>query len=157
MSLSEEIVTNRDSVRVTARSRAWHRWSLWDASVGFDGNQVNVACPKVGRQIEWARSHTEGSGSMWKRIQWLMIIKLGKYNKAEELLIETRATGFQGCVCYWNGDQRVSVTRASVHMEGKGTGMRTGYRGEYNRSLSREWEQVCIWALWSNQRSISTQ
>jgi len=49
-----------------------------------------------------------------------MIIKLGKYNDAEELLIETRATGSQGHVCYWNRDQRVSVTMEAVHMEGKG-------------------------------------
>jgi len=58
----------------------------------------------------------------------LMIIELGKYNSAEELLIETRTTGSQGHVCYWDGDRRVSVTRAAVLMEEKGTGMRTGYR-----------------------------
>jgi len=39
-----------------------------------------------------------------------MIIELGIYNSAEELLIETRTTGSQGHVCYLNGDQRISVT-----------------------------------------------
>ena len=68
----------------------------------------------------------------------LMIIELGKYNSAEELLIETRTTGSQGHICYRDGDQRVSVTRAAVHMEEKGMGMRTGYRGTYNWPLSRE-------------------
>ena len=68
----------------------------------------------------------------------LMIIELGKYNSAEELLIGTRTTGSQGHICYRDGDRRVSVNRAAVHMEEKGTGMRTGYRGTYNRSPSRE-------------------
>ena len=67
-----------------------------------------------------------------------MIIELRKYNEAEELLIETRTAGFQGHVGYQDGDRRVSVTRAAVRMEEKGMGMRTGYMGAYNRSLSRE-------------------
>ena len=53
----------------------------------------------------------------------LMIIKLGKYNSAEELLIETRTTGLQGHVCYQDGDWRVSVARAAVHMGLEGTGV----------------------------------
>ena len=73
--------------------------------------------------------------SMGKRLK---IIELEKYNSAEELHIETRTTGSQGHACYWNGDRRVSVARAAVRMEGKGTGMQTGYRGTYNRSPSRE-------------------
>jgi len=52
-----------------------------------------------------------------------MIIGLGKYNSAEELLIETRTTGSQGHICYQNGDRRASVTRAAVCMEEKGMGM----------------------------------
>ena len=68
----------------------------------------------------------------------LMIIELGKYNSAEELLIETRTAGSQGHICYQDGDRRVSVTRAAVRMEEKGTGMQIGYRGTYNRSPSRE-------------------
>ena len=67
-----------------------------------------------------------------------MIIELRKYNSAEELLIETRTAGFQGHICYWDRDRRVSVTRVAVHMEEKGTGMRTGSRGAYNLSPSRE-------------------
>ena len=50
----------------------------------------------------------------------LMIIELGKYNSADELHIETRATGSQGHVCYRNGDWRASVTRAAVRMELEG-------------------------------------
>jgi len=53
----------------------------------------------------------------------LMIIKLRKYNKIKELLIENRTTGSQGHVSYWDGDQRISVTRAAVHIEVKGMGM----------------------------------
>ena len=53
----------------------------------------------------------------------LMIIKLGKYNSAEELLIETRTTGSQVHVCYRNGDRMVSVTGAAVRMEEEGMGM----------------------------------
>ena len=52
-----------------------------------------------------------------------MIIELGKYNEIEELLIENRTAGSQGHVSYWDGDWRVSVTRAAVHMGVKGTGM----------------------------------
>jgi len=68
----------------------------------------------------------------------LMIIELGKYNEIGELLIENRTTGTQGHVHYQDIDQRVSVTRAAVCMGVKETGMRTGHRGAYNRSLS--WE-----------------
>src|SRR5882724_7528641 len=68
----------------------------------------------------------------------LMIIELGKYNSAEELLIETRTAGSQGHVCNWDRDRRISVTRAAVCMEEKRAGMRTGYRGAYNWSLSQE-------------------
>src|SRR5882724_5318723 len=73
--------------------------------------------------------------SMGKRLK---IITLGKYNSAEELHIETRTTGSQGHVCYWNGDWRASVTRVAVHMELEGTGMRTAHRGAYKWGLSRE-------------------
>ena len=52
-----------------------------------------------------------------------MIIKLGKYNEIGELLIENITTGLQGQICHQDGDQRVSVTRAAVCMEVKGTGM----------------------------------
>ena len=68
----------------------------------------------------------------------LMIIELGIYNSAEELLIETRTTGFQGHICYQNGDWRVSVTGAAVCMEEEGTGMQTGDRGTYNWSPNRK-------------------
>ena len=66
----------------------------------------------------------------------LKIIELGKYNSAKELLIGTRTAGSQGHICYRDGDRR--VTRAAVHMEEKGTGMQTGYRGAYNQPPSRE-------------------
>ena len=68
----------------------------------------------------------------------LMIIKLGKYNEAEELHIETRTAGSQGHVCYQNGDRRVSVTRAAGWMGVEETGMQTGYRGAYKQAPSRE-------------------
>jgi len=52
-----------------------------------------------------------------------MIIELGKYNEIGELLIENRTTGSQGHVCYWDGGQKVSVTRVAVHMGVKEMGM----------------------------------
>ena len=70
----------------------------------------------------------------------LMIIELGKYNSAEELLIETRTTGLQGHVYYWGEDQRTSITRAAVHMGLEGTGMQTGHRGAYKWGPS--WERA---------------
>jgi len=68
----------------------------------------------------------------------LMIIKLGKYNSAEELLIETRTTGSQGYVCYQDRDWRTSITRAAVRMGLEGMGMQTGHRGTYKWGPS--WE-----------------
>jgi len=53
----------------------------------------------------------------------LMIIELGEYNSAEELLIGIRTTGSQGHVCNRDGDRRISVTRVAVRMEEKGVGM----------------------------------
>src|SRR5882724_1558775 len=73
--------------------------------------------------------------SMGKR---LMIIELRTYIEVGELLIEKESAGLQAQVIYWGEDQRVSVTRAAVRIEGKGPGRRTGYRGAYNRSPS--WE-----------------
>ena len=67
-----------------------------------------------------------------------MIIELEKYNKIIGLLIEESTTGSQGHIGYWDGDQRVSVTRAAVCIEEKGTGMQTRYRGTYNRPPSQE-------------------
>ena len=67
-----------------------------------------------------------------------MIIKLERYNKTRELLIENRTTGSQGHVHYQDGDQRAAVTRAAVCMGVKEIGMRTGHRGAYNQSPSQE-------------------
>ena len=67
-----------------------------------------------------------------------MIIKLERYNKIGELLIGNRTTGLHGHVCYQDGGQRVSVTRAAVCIEEKGTGMQTKYRGTYNQPPSQE-------------------
>ena len=58
--------------------------------------------------------------SMGKRLK---IIKLEKYNSAEELHIKTRTTGSPGHVCYQNGDRGASVIRAAVCMELEGMGM----------------------------------
>ena len=60
----------------------------------------------------------------------LMIIKLRRYIEVRELLIENRTTELQQ-VHYQDG-----VWRVSVHMEEKGTGMQTGYRGAYSQPLS---------------------
>jgi len=52
-----------------------------------------------------------------------MIIKLRKYNKIRELLIENRTTGSQAQVIYWDEVQEASVTRAAVHMGVREMGM----------------------------------
>jgi len=62
----------------------------------------------------------------FKERQRLMIIELGKYNEIGELLIENRTTGSPGHVCYWDGGQKVSVTRVAVCMGVKETGMQQG-------------------------------
>jgi len=86
----------------------------------------------------------------------LMIIKLGKYNSAEELLIETRTTGLQGHVCYWNGNQRASVTRAAVCMGWKGWGCEQG-TGHIQMG-SESGMSIEMWKMTAEQsKSVSTQ
>jgi len=65
-----------------------------------------------------------------------MIIELEKYNSAEELHIETRATGSQGHVCYRNGDWRASVTRVAVCMELEGKGCE---QAQGRKQMGSEW------------------
>jgi len=87
----------------------------------------------------------------------LMIIELRKYNEIGELLIENGTTGLQAQVSYWDGVQEASVTSVVVCMGVKEMGMQTGYRGTYNQPPNQDQEQVCMWALQSNQKSISMQ
>jgi len=86
----------------------------------------------------------------------LMIIELGKYKQISELLMENRTTGSQAQVSYQDVVREAPVTRVAVHMGVEEMGMRTGYLGTYNQPLSQDWEQVRMWALQSNQKSIST-
>ena len=86
-----------------------------------------------------------------------MIIELERYNKIRELLIENGTTGLWGHICYWDGDWRVSVTGAAVHMEEEGTGMRIGHRNTYNQVSSGECGQAPVGPLQISQRSISVQ
>ena len=83
----------------------------------------------------------------------LMIIKLRKYNKVRELLIEIGTTGLQGHVCYWDRGQRVSVTMGCPHKEGE-DGDANKTQGAYNWPPR---EKVCAQPLQSNQRSTSMQ
>jgi len=59
-----------------------------------------------------------------------MIIEL-EIQLSKELLIETRTTGLQGYVCYWNGDRRVSVTGELSAWRRKGRDVNRD-RGAYN-------------------------
>jgi len=52
-----------------------------------------------------------------------MIIELGKYNEARELLIVNRTTRSQVHICYQNRCWRVSVTKVAVHMGVEEMGM----------------------------------
>jgi len=54
-----------------------------------------------------------------------MIIELGKYNSAKELLIESNSAGSLGPVNYRSESREVSVTTAAVRMEEKRTGVQT--------------------------------
>ena len=81
----------------------------------------------------------------------LMIIKLRKYNKIGELLIENGTVGLQAQVNYRDVVREASVTRAAVRMGVKGTGMRTGHQGAYNRPPSRDRDQVHVRTLRSSQ------
>jgi len=86
-----------------------------------------------------------------------MIIELRKYNEIRELLIGNRTTRSQVQVSYRDIVWVASVTRAAVCMGVKGTEMQKGHRGAYNWPLSRDQEQVCVRALRSNHKGISTQ
>jgi len=63
----------------------------------------------------------------------LMIIKLRKYNKIRELLIENQTAGSQAQVSYRDVFWGAFVTRAAVHMGVKETGMQTGHRCTYKQ------------------------
>ena len=52
-----------------------------------------------------------------KRGQRLMIIKLRKYNKIRELLIENVGKGLWGYICFQHGGWKVWRTTAAVHVE----------------------------------------
>ena len=85
-----------------------------------------------------------------------MIIELGNYNEGRELHIGDGTTGSQAQVSYQDKVRRTSTTRAAVCMEVEQTGMQAGYRNAYKWLPSRDREQVCMLALRSNQKSIST-
>ena len=69
--------------------------------------------------------------------------------------MEKKTTGSQAQVSYQDGVREAPVTRVAVHMGVKGMGMQTGYMGTYNQPPSRDWEQVHVQALQSNQKTIS--
>ena len=64
-----------------------------------------------------------------------MIIELGKYNSAEELLIGHTNTRLQRWVINWNTGKRVSVTMAAVHMREWGDGTRDKLQGLHTPDL----------------------
>ena len=86
----------------------------------------------------------------------LMIIELRRYSEIGELHIEKGTTGSQAQVSYRDEVWRTSTTRAAVRMEVEQTGMQARYRNAYKQLPSQDQEQVCVLALWSNQKSIST-
>jgi len=49
--------------------------------------------------------------------------RTGEIQLSRRTTIETRTAGSPGHICYQDRDRRVSVTRAAVCMEEKGTGM----------------------------------
>ena len=53
-----------------------------------------------------------------------MIIKLGNYNTAEELLIRKRNTELLGLTCHWDIGLDSKGTMVAIHMEEMGVAMR---------------------------------
>ena len=80
-------------------------------------------------------SKFRGSNTCVGKDTGLMIIKLRKYNSAEELLIGLGCIGSQLPILNRNTEQRVSVSKVAVCMREIGTGSCAGYRGAYNRCL----------------------
>ena len=78
-----------------------------------------------------------------------MIIELEKYNEIRELLMGNRTTGPQAQVSYQDGVWEAPVTMVAVCMGVEETGMRTRYRGAYNRPPSRDPDQGHLQTLWS--------
>jgi len=86
-----------------------------------------------------------------------MIIELGKYKRSQRIYIDTRTAGSQGHVCYRNGDWRVSVARAAVHMGWKRQGCEKDTGAHANRLRVRNEHRDVEANCQSNQRSISMQ
>ena len=72
---------------------------------------------------------------MCRNRQRLMIIKLGKYNSADELLIGHMNARLQRWVINWNMERRVSVARAAVRMKEKENGTRDKRSGLHTSDL----------------------
>jgi len=70
-----------------------------------------------------------GSSTCARRDTGLMIIELGKYNSAEELLIGHMNTRLQRQVINWNMEWRVSVAMVAVHMREMGDRARDKIQG----------------------------
>ena len=84
-------------------------------------NQVIGKHPNIGDLVV-SKIEAESPQGNVQEGQRLMIIELERYNEIGGLLIEIRATGSQGCISYWDGDQRV-LTMAADCMGVKETGM----------------------------------
>jgi len=84
-----------------------------------------------------------------------MIIELRRYSEIEELHIENGTTGSQAQVSYQNEVQEASVTKGGCLHGGGGDRDVNRAQGTYKQPPSQDREQVCMQALWSNQKSIS--
>jgi len=134
----EKINNNKNLARVTTKSKS-ETQTVSNGCVSR-GHEIRFLGASQCRRPRWVSrievKYSLEQCSMGKRLK---IIELGKYNSAEELLIETRTTGSQWHVYYRGEDWRTSITRAAVHMGLEGMGMRTGHRGAYKWGPSQEW------------------
>jgi len=86
-----------------------------------------------------------------------MIIELGNYNSAEELLIGLEPQGRRYMYAIRTGTGVAFVTRAAVRMEVEGRGMRIGQQGAYKWGPSRNEHRDAADDCGAIKRSISTQ
>ena len=122
MSSTEKNNTKVDLARAMTKSKSKMQTVTNGCGSHEATNRVSDKHPNIG-DLRVSRMEVQSPQGDIQEGKRLMIIELERYNKIRELLIENRATGLQGHICYQDGSQRVSVTMAAVHMGVKELGM----------------------------------
>src|SRR5882672_2758553 len=93
-----------------------------DMSVRLRGNPRVYQVPQCQRSQEVSGIEVQRFSHVCKNEQRLMIIELGRYNSAEELLIGPPNVGSRGWAHSRDTGRRVSVTMVAVCMKEMGDG-----------------------------------